>query len=166
MFNFEKIVHLVLEQPTPTATPAGAPPLPLYEAWFNDILKKHKQLGLGEVTENDVKKVFQTILTGYISAQDIANVEKHIHLLDVLKTIYDEIGGTKPKTIDQFFKNPGVKTSGKEKSKIINQYTNKQQWELNNPVISNAYKPGANRLKFATQAASSLAAAAGARLYG
>jgi hypothetical protein len=171
MFNFEKIVHLVLEQPrpTPTATPPGAPPPPpAFPSWFNNILKKHKDLGLGEVTEADVDKIFFIVTKNYISGQDARSVEKNILILDVLKNLWEGASPKPLKNLQSFLNNPQVEASGIKKSNIIANYTDKEQWVITNGLVANALgkQLGKTRLDYATQALGALADFGGAKLYG
>jgi hypothetical protein len=171
MFNFEKIVHLVLEQPrpTPTTIPPGAPPPPpAFPSWFNNILKKHKDLGLGEVTEADVDKIFFIVIKNYISGQDARSVEKNILILDVLKNLWEDTSPKPLKNLQSFLNNPQVEASGIKKSNIIANYTDKGQWGITNGLVANALgkQLGKTRLDYATQALGALADFGGAKLYG
>ena len=176
MFNFEKTVHLVLEQPKPTpiATPAGAPPLPSQAlqqnlgGWLKDILAKHKELGLGEVTESDINKIFNIASKGYISGQDAKSVEKYILILDVFRNIWEKASPKPARTLLDFLNNQSVKKNGAQERDVIVKYTNKKQWEVTNGLVANALEkqPGKSRLGYATQALGALAAFGGAKLYG
>jgi hypothetical protein len=174
MFNFEKIVHLVLEQPkpTPTATPTGAPPLPqtniVFPGWFKDILAKHKELGLGEVTEADVNKIFPIVTKGYIAGQDARVVGKNILILDILKNLWESASPKPAKNLRDFFNNKSVNKNGAQERDVIVKYANKNQWDVTNGLVANALgkEPGKSRLNYATQALGAIAAFGGAKLYG
>ncbi len=180
MFNFEKIVHLVLEQPkpTPTAAPAGAPPLPQptpqqkqntnFPDWLKDILTKHKELGLGEVTESDINKIFPIVTKGYIAGQDARSVGKNILILDVLKNLWESATPKPAKNLRDFLNNKSVNKNGAQERDVIVKYTNKKQWEVTNGLVANALEkePGKSRLGYAAQALGALADFGGAKLYG
>jgi hypothetical protein len=176
MFNFEKTVHLVLEQPkpTPVATPAGAPPLPSpalqqnSQDWLKDILAKHKELGLGEVTESDINRIFPIVTKGYIAGQDARAVGKNILILDVLKNLWESASPKPAKNLRDFLNNKSVEKNGAQERDVIVKYTNRKQWEVTNGLVANALgkEPGKSRLDYATQALGALAAFGGAKLYG
>lgn len=160
MFNFDQLVKTLLTEAY-NFNPPFPQPLP---TWFETILQKHKDLGLGEITENDVKKIFNIVFKNYVSEQDAASVGKHIRILDILKTIYDSTKQKPNKNIDSFFKNQDINANGDIESKTILQYNNKNQWELQNALVANAYKPGAKtkeRIEYATQAFGALAGLGG-----
>lgn len=180
MVNFNNIVsNILFEQPRPTpgTPPVGSPPPPGsatgFPPWFQDILKKHKSLGLGEITEADVIKIMPFVFKSYLSRQDISNNKKGILILDILRTIYD-VAPNKPKaqTLEEFFNSSDDKVRkdinalGEKAQKLINSYQKKEQWEIRNGEILRIQGLGKSRIDYFTQAASSLATAAGAKLYG
>ena len=183
MFNFKDLVSdILLEQPQPIpgTLPPNAPPLPnttqpqsqqastQYPTWFTDILNAHKKLGLGEVTEADIKKIFPIVTKGYISGQDAQIVGKNIRILDVLKNLW-ESAKTKPaKNLRDFFNNNSINKYGAQERNVIVQYTNKDQWIITNGLVANALgkEPGKSRIDYLQQALTSLAGFGGAKLYG
>lgn len=131
MFNFEQLVKsLLVEAPF------------VFPVWFQEILAKHKQLGLGTITEADVRKIMPLVFKGYLSAQDIKSVSKGILILDTLKTIY-QLARQKPaNTFEEFFNSSNLKVKqeidllGANAAKVINSYTKKEEWTVSNTDVS------------------------------
>lgn len=154
MLKFNDIVSSVLleqPQPTPGTLPPGAPLPPqtntlVYPDWFKGILNVHEKLGLGKVSDSDLRNIFNIVFKTYVSEQDAKTVGKNIRILDVLKTIYDGVKIKPGKTQKDFFNstnktaNNQIKNLGVSEYNTIAQFTNKKQWELQNAQVANAYK--------------------------
>lgn len=167
MLNFTNLVtNIIFEVKAFDPNTIVYPPGP---QWLVDILKKHKDLGLGEVKDADLKRIFQIAVKGYISGQDARTVQKDILILDVIKNLWDKAKDPKPpKVLEDFLKNKTVNEEGQKELNAISRFNDKKQWEVTNASVANALQiqPGKSRISYFTQAASSLAAAAGAKLYG
>lgn len=176
MLNFHQLVNILLEQ-SQTNTNTGESPDNSAQAdsqttavilpdWFIDILNVHKKLGLGNVTETDVIKIFPLVTKNYVSSQDAQRIGKNILIFDLLKNLWDT-ASPKPKNIRSFFSNEGVIKNGKQERDIIIQYTDKKQWEVTNGLVANALgkQPGKSRIDYLTQTLGAIAGFAGASLY-
>jgi hypothetical protein len=148
MINFNHLVNSILleaPEPAPVATPVPQKynlgfPIP---DWFIKILDKHEALGLGKVSESDIKRIMSIVFKGYVSEQDAKSVDKNIRILDVLKNIYESARRKPARTMTAFFSqaddNKEINKLGETEAQTISQYTNKDQWEIQNAMVYNAY---------------------------
>jgi hypothetical protein len=159
MFNFNSVVASILLEADEDLQPA----------WVKGVLEKHKQLGLGELSSADVRKIFNIASKGYISGQDVKSVQKYVLLLDVFTNVWEKTKAPKPaKVLEDFFKNTSSIEEGNKELAVIDKFSKKEQWQVTNGSVANALQiqPSKSRLDYLKQSLGALVGFSGASLYG